>query len=174
LLYVLITGYWPYAGTTQAAAKKNVEKGCTTFAFDLLPDNDDLIRLLQSMLSIIPSERPSVSQVLGNRWLLYGLDQFVEALTAQQSLPTESKRESKSDTSSIPKSSSQPDMVELTSTVVIKSPRKRRTSLKEDFDIRDVAQNVPETGPDNFSKVREKKKNKTLHAVFSLFSKLRT
>jgi len=165
LLYVLLTGYWPYSGTTQKEAKRNVEIGKTDFLLDKIPSDEHFLQLLYSMLNTVPQERPTIQEVLMNPWVLHGLEpEFLFG-----SMATSEKIVYSMSALSLPKSSSEPDIAEVSAVTVPrpKSPRRKRTSIKEDDQIRDTVASVLEEIP------KKRKKKRWQQAVISLIGKLK-
>jgi serine/threonine protein kinase len=175
LLYVLITGYWPYSGPTQEATKSCVQNGDTTLAYDLLPPDDDLLNLLQRMLSKNPDERPGITDVLANRWLLQDLDNSFISFRNSGGKENNLRDQLVAEPSqTLSKSSSEPDMVDMQSSLVIKSPRRHRSSVKYDneADLNVSSLSDSTRGIENPPQ-KSKSRRKRFRTVFALFSKLK-
>ena len=69
LLHVLLTGFWPYKGKTEAALHENVKTGNTSIFIDSLPEDSALMDLLEGLLRHDSDLRFSIEQVLASEWL---------------------------------------------------------------------------------------------------------
>lgn len=66
LLHTMVTGKWPYRGTSNEEVFDKIRKG--EIVIEKL-DNDDLLDLLNKLLAINPLDRPSVDEILLHSWL---------------------------------------------------------------------------------------------------------
>ena len=69
MLHVLCTGFWPYSATTEEELSEFIAKGKTKLLLKKLPDNPDLIELLQGMLQYVPENRYTIEEILDSAWL---------------------------------------------------------------------------------------------------------
>eukprot|EP00012_Vannella_robusta_P001357 CAMPEP_0206184286 /NCGR_PEP_ID=MMETSP0166-20121206/1136_1 /ASSEMBLY_ACC=CAM_ASM_000260 /TAXON_ID=95228 /ORGANISM="Vannella robusta, Strain DIVA3 518/3/11/1/6" /LENGTH=351 /DNA_ID=CAMNT_0053599289 /DNA_START=718 /DNA_END=1770 /DNA_ORIENTATION=- len=69
LLHVLLTGFWPYAASTEEQLCENTQKGIVTIQEAKIPKDEALLSLMRQMLSRNPKDRPSVSEVCSSRYL---------------------------------------------------------------------------------------------------------
>ena len=69
MLFVLLTGFWPFSGPSQEELTKNIEEGNIEINETDLPEENGILDLLLAMLDKNPHNRPTIKEILSHPFL---------------------------------------------------------------------------------------------------------